>query len=76
MAKDVVVFTGGMSGIGAAAARCLSEKGWTAVVLDRAAGDGINLPVDAGWLVGVSWATYGGFRNELDGGLDERPSFD
>jgi NAD(P)-dependent dehydrogenase (short-subunit alcohol dehydrogenase family) len=25
---------------------------------------GVNLPVDAGWLAGVSWATYGGFRGE------------
>ena len=39
MASEVVVVTGGMSGIGAAAAQYLAEKGWTVVVLDRAAGE-------------------------------------
>ena len=24
---------------------------------------GVNLPVDAGWLVGASWASYGGLRD-------------
>jgi hypothetical protein len=28
---------------------------------------GVNLPVDAGWLVGSTWTTYGGFPLRVSG---------
>jgi len=36
---DVLIVTGGLSGIGAAVAAAAAAEGWTAVVLDRATGD-------------------------------------
>jgi NAD(P)-dependent dehydrogenase (short-subunit alcohol dehydrogenase family) len=31
---------------------------------------GVNLPVDAGWIAGVTWATYGGFRSSEKGSIE------
>ncbi len=82
MKGEIVVVTGGASGIGHACCQVLAKKGWKVVVSDVAGMrsfplhayapakaavlsiTGINLPVDAGWLVAQGWKTYPGIRGD------------
>ncbi len=57
MKGQIVVVTGGASGIGHACCQALAKKAWKVIT-------GINLPVDAGWPVAQGWKTYPGIRGD------------